>query len=163
MNIDKINDLNQVYEPLYRLAKVLIEELKNLDYTTTWGYYGFHSVKHNGDFITEYFPIPVITVDNICDIGLNLDHIFIEGKLIREDGLSFDYSKLESYNFEVYGIEEYTLDFYDKNDGVSSINQNINNSTEDEIGISILIDNIDMISSVIDIVKNFTKWNTYIK
>lgn len=62
--------------------KELIQLLK--DYQLRWGYYKQHSVKINDEWITKEYPIPVISVEHIGDIGIDIDHIFLEIVLTRE-------------------------------------------------------------------------------
>ena len=55
--------------------KELIQLLK--DYQLRWGYYKQHSVKINDEWITKEYPIPVISVEHIGDIGLTLIIFFL--------------------------------------------------------------------------------------
>jgi vacuolar-type H+-ATPase subunit F/Vma7 len=69
---------------------------------------------------------------------VDVNQVYFEFKLSREEAVSFDYSELAMYHFEVYGIEDYYNDFY-LEDEVDSITTNIENSDEQEVGVSILI------------------------
>ena len=62
-------------------------------------------------FSQEFFPIPVITVQGLCDIGLEPDHIFIERMLPRTQALELDWSAIRR-PFEVYGADDYCGDLY---------------------------------------------------
>lgn len=162
MELDTFDLLNSVYEPLYKRTAAVLSKLKKLNYDVTWGYYGFHSVKNKEEFTTELFPIPVITVKDICDIGIDLDSIFIEGKLKRDAALKFDFSLLKDYNFEVYGVNEYLKDFYNKNLDIVNIHEKIKESSEKEIGIQVCLESDTPLSKIIEVVKKYSKWNTYI-
>lgn len=162
MEFDTFKVLNSIYEPLHKRVTAILNELKKLDYDVIWGYYGFHSVKIKDEFTTEFFPIPVITVKDICDIGIDLDSIFIEGKLERDAALKFDFSLLQDYNFEVYGVNDYLKDFYNKNLDIVNIPERIRESTEKEIGIQICFEPDTSPSKIIEVVKKYSEWNTYI-
>jgi hypothetical protein len=167
MDFDTFQVMNSIYEPLYKRTLKILNELKKLNYDVVWGYYGFHSIRRNNELDMEFFPIPVITVKDICEIGVDLDHIFIEGKLGREAAIKFDYSLLQDYliqdySFEVYGIDDYLNDFYNKNLDIAGISNRIKKSIEKEVGISINLEHNNPISSVIEIVKKYSELDTYI-
>lgn len=159
---DIFEKLNSTYEPLYKYAVNLVKELRKLNYDVEWGYYGLHSIKRNDEFITEFFPIPVVTVKNICDIGIDLNSIFIETKLKSDDAINFDYLLLKEYSFEVYGIDNYLNDFYNKSLDIIKIPERIKKSGEKEIGIQILLKSNSPFSKIIEFVEKLNGWNTYI-
>ena len=49
-------------------------------------------------------PIPVLSIVNICDIGIDVEHIFIEGKLSKADAKKFDFSLFDCYDFDIYWL-----------------------------------------------------------
>lgn len=91
----------------------------------------------NNEWVTEQYPIPVITVNQLGDIGIDLEHYFLELVLTRSQALNFDFNALSSYQFEVYGMEVYLNDFYNENIPLESIRTNILKSKELQIGVSI--------------------------
>ncbi|HZU87274.1 MAG TPA: DUF3201 domain-containing protein, partial [Anaerolineaceae bacterium] len=111
---ERIQDLNRVYQPVYEQMKSILKELKAQGYPCEWGFYNQHSIKQAGTWVLEYYPIPVITVKDVCEIGLDMDHTFIECKLKREMALAFDFSFFNKYKYEVYGIEDFLNDFYNE-------------------------------------------------
>ena len=76
--MDLWETLNSAYEPLYRRAQALCSRLNAAGYGCQWNWYAFHFSRRPVGFSQEFFPIPVITVQGLCDIGLEPDHIFIE-------------------------------------------------------------------------------------
>ncbi|MCQ4925107.1 hypothetical protein NE686_18540 [Tissierella carlieri] len=85
MNLKRIEQLNNIFQPLHRKFKELKLILKDYDFNYyNAGWYNMHSIKYNDDFIEEYFPIPVVSVEGVGDIGINLDHIFIETRISKE-------------------------------------------------------------------------------
>lgn len=151
-----IEELNKVYEPIYTHMKGVLNLLKQGGYHFDWGYFGQHYVKLNNEWVLEYYPIPVITIKDICDVGFDINHTFIEFKLKREHAMKFDFSKLHLYKFEVYGINDFLIDFYNKNLDVSLISDRIKNSEEQEIGISLFFkynENHNILMDAIEILK----------
>jgi len=140
MNIEKFETLNSIYKPLHERAKSIINELKKNNYKFGWGYFGQHYIKHNNNWLVEYFPIPVIDVNGICEIGIDLEHIFIEYKMLKQTALKYDFNKLTKYKFEVYGVENYLNDFYNAEMDLNDIKSRISESEEKEVGISIFLD-----------------------
>lgn len=111
MDIAQFEQLNTVYEPLSRRAALLCKALNETGSSAQWQWYANHSVFLEGNYRTESFPIPVITVKGVCDIGLHLNELWMEFQLPRERALTFDWSCLAA-PFEVYGVEDYLHDFY---------------------------------------------------
>lgn len=160
--MDNMDILNKIYEPICNQCKEMENLLKENGYVCKKGFYNNHSVKDgNGNWIIEYFPIPVVTVGEICDVGINLDLIFIETKMKREKAIKYDFSKLLKYKFEIYGIEEFLKDFYNDTLDIEGIPKRIEISNEKEIGIGFEIENQHM-NEIIEIINELTKLETYI-
>jgi hypothetical protein len=137
MDINKYSTLNEIYEPLNKKAKKFYKEITSRGYKASFGWYNMHSVKCNGDYITEFFPIPIITIESIGDIGLDLDSTSIEVTIVKEKALKIDYNALiEKYSIEVYGADDFLSDFYNKSMSVSEIKMRIQNSNETQIHIA---------------------------
>ncbi len=92
--MDLWETLNSAYEPLYRRAQALCSRLNAAGYGCQWNWYAFHFSRRPEGFSPEFFPIPVITVQGLCDTGLELDW-----SAIRRP-------------FEVYGADDYCGDLY---------------------------------------------------
>lgn len=151
--------LNKVYEVLHSETNNISKHLHDLDLTFKVGYYPFHSFKYNEEFFIEKYPIPVITVENEIDIGVDIHQVFFEIKLSRETALKFDFQILSSHIFEVYGVDDYLNDFH--KDNINEITQNIKNSSEKEIGVTVisnknnLLEETKSIISLLRSIKNF--------
>jgi hypothetical protein len=131
MDMDVFDYLNKIYLPLWEKYNELCKGLKEAGLKIAGGFFNNHSVKHNNTFITEYFPIPVILMDNLGDVGIDIDSIWLEIKLSRAIALNLDYTQLASkYLFEVYGAENYLSDIYNEQINVSDIVSNIQRSEE---------------------------------
>ena len=133
-----MKELNTFYARLE--SKVL--EIANdicVGFPLTWGWYNGHFHKgENEKWIREAFPIPVITIDGLCDIEININKITVSTKLSREKALEYHYEKFKNVAFESYGIENYLLDFYTSDMVLDDLKDNILKSDEKEIGFSFL-------------------------
>ena len=143
--------LNEIYLSLQEDKTIIAEYLDLNDIFYTTGYYAFHSFKEENEFYVEQYPIPVFTINNILDIGIDIDKIFFEFKFSKEKALEFDFSVFNEYKFEVYGVEDFYEDFYF--DDIEEIHDNIANSNELEVGISILIDKENILEDTTEVLE----------
>lgn len=152
------NNLNTIYRELNQDKTKILNYIKTLNLSVKVGYYPFNSFKDGERFFVEQYPIPVITIENKIDVGVDVHQVFFEIKLERETAINFNYHIFSAYQFEVYGIEEYLNDFFDGN--IDEIYRNIINSSEKEIGVSINIKKdklLDTTKHVIEILKTVCK------
>lgn len=124
--------LNDVYTPLRARAAGLTKLLTQAGYDARWGWYGNHSVQVDGVYRTQEFPIPVVDVTGLCDVGFNLDNCWLELHLSRAQALAFDWRQLPE-GAEVYGAEDYLSDFYHAGMDVSGVAGRIAESREENV------------------------------
>lgn len=132
-------ELNQVYKGLDTKARNIIALCISLHkgMSCTCGYYNGHYHRNaEGTYEMDYFPIPVITVEGLCDIELDLDRITVSTKLKRDAALGYNYEKLNDYKFEAFGVEEYLDDFYLEGYSYNDLVKNIEACAEQEIGFA---------------------------
>ncbi|ABX41361.1 DUF3201 domain-containing protein [Lachnoclostridium phytofermentans] len=155
--MDKLKTLNEIYIEINQKKKELIHFFKEKGFQYRCGYYNQHSVKVDNEWITEEYPIPVISMEQIGDLGIDISHIFFEIVVTREQALTLDFEKLRPYRFEVYGVENFLNDFYNETLPLQDIKKKIRRSDEESIGISfffIIDEPVDQIgNAVIDIHK----------
>ena len=154
--------INNSYRPLHERAVNLAKLLNKLGFTVEWGYYNQHSAKVDDEYYLEYYPIPVITVKDVCDIGLDFTQCFIEGKLYSEDIEKLQLSMLNGFKFEIYGVENYLSDLYFEDMSNEEFYDSVRESGETEVGISILLDGEPSAQEVLDIIKLYEKLGTHI-
>lgn len=130
--------LNQLYRCLDERCTALTSALRAASSPAAYAYYNGHYRKNDaGSYEMDYFPIPVISVDGLCDLEINLDAVSISAKLKRKHALLFDYTKLARFRFEVYGVEDYLADFYGEGMSFDELRSNLDTSDEAEIGFSL--------------------------
>lgn len=154
--------LNDIYKPMYEYLKCLLKALKELEYDYKWGFYNNHSIKEDNQWLLEYYPIPVVTIKDICDIGIDMNHIFVECKMKKEEAIGFHWNIISDYKFEVYGVEDYLNDFYNPSLKFDDISERISQSNEKEIGIAFEFPYLDEKCNLLDLVKKLESMDTYI-
>jgi hypothetical protein len=150
--ISRMQVLNKEYKPLRLHTHQVLKALTELGFEHEWGYFAQHSVRNGSEWFFEHYPIPVITIRDICEIGFDLSQTFLECKVSREEALEFDFKRLQGFNFEVYGIKEYLNDFYNAKQDIEDIHGKIDKSDEQEIGISLLFGYMESVETIINAV-----------
>ncbi|WP_313132689.1 DUF3201 domain-containing protein [Anaerocolumna sp.] len=154
--------LNDIYRPVYEYLQSLLKALKELDYDYQWGFYNNHSMREDNQWFLEYYPIPVVTIKNICDIGIDMNRTFIEFKMKKEKAVLFHWEIISDYKFEVYGVEDYLSDFYNAALKLDDISEKISRSNEKEVGIEFEFSYLEDKSNLLNMVKKLESMGTYI-
>lgn len=131
-----LNEINAAYSQLEMKQNEIANGL-NGAYEIEYGWYNGHYHKDDmGDWRREAYPIPVVGVKGLCDIEISFDKISVSSKLKRTKALEYSYVKILSYDFEVFGVEDYLCDFYKSGMSAKELKANISNSKEEEIGFA---------------------------
>ena len=135
--MDKVlfEQLNSAYAALGRRASALKFALGEAGMAAGWNWYAYHSTLIEGEYRVEEFPIPVVTVDGVCDVGFHMDEIFVEFKLTMDQVFGFDFGQIPA-PFEVYGVEDYLHNFYTEGMDMDGIAARVLASGEQEVGVS---------------------------
>ncbi|SCG83686.1 hypothetical protein DW1_2120 [Proteiniborus sp. DW1] len=159
MNLKIVEELNNIYEPLHRQFKELkqILEKQGFSYFNA-GWFNMHSIKYDDNFINEYFPIPVLSVKGVGDIGLNLDHIFIETTISKEKALNLQLDKFNDYNIEIYGVSDYFIDYYQPNLGIEVYKEKIHKSDEKEFHFTIYLPQGISMEKIISVISKLREY-----
>lgn len=143
MSTNKHTDiLNQIYRTLEERRNEFVRMLCYHGYEVESGWFnGHYRRSDSGEWTMEYFPIPVISVSKLCDIEIGLNETTVSTKLEREAAIGYSFDKLCTYDFEVFGVENYLSDYYHKGMSLNMLKRNIENSNEKEIGFSFSFSN----------------------
>ena len=139
-------ELNELYKALYTKAQRIRDLYLSTHYKRKciMGFYnGHYSKNEEGTYEMEYYPIPVISIIDCCDIEIGLGKISISTKLSKFDAETFDYSLIEKYEFEAYGVENYLEDYYTKGSTINEFVHRVKESNEQHIGFSFIFDDVD--------------------
>jgi hypothetical protein len=153
MDTKRMQVLNAEYEPLRTHTRNMVKALTSSGYECEWGYFAQHSVRNGDEWFFEHYPIPVITVKNVCELGFDLDQTFIEFKLKRDAAIAFDFTRFNGFTFEVYGLADYLNDFYNADQDIKDIHAKIGKSDEKEIGVSLLFGYLESVEHLMQAVK----------
>ena len=137
------NKLNEIYLKLDTRKRDILSKLSRNkgEFDFTYGYFNGHYVRNeSGGYEMNVYPIPVISVQDLCDIEIDLDNVCISTKLSKQNALSFNYDKVAYLEFEVFGVEDYLTDYYLPGEEISTLLQKIRNSEEIEIAYSFIFD-----------------------
>ena len=149
-----VNRLNGIYKPIWDRANDIGGDLQDSSYSIKKGFFNNHSVKIDGNFVTEFFPIPVITIEGVGDIGVDLDHVWYEAVLSKDKALTIDYSSLaKEYNFEIYGSRDYLKDIYNGQTAISDIVPGIKDSPETDFCIQFYLEQSVTAGEIIAIIR----------
>ncbi|MBR5705255.1 MAG: hypothetical protein IKX21_04725 [Deltaproteobacteria bacterium] len=130
--------LNRLYQPLTQKQRELTTALAELQaqYRITHGFFNCHYHKDAaGQYQSDAYPIPVISVMGLCDIEVDIDAVTFTSKLSKKQIVAFDWHNLDGTHFEVYGVEDYLHD-YGTDQDVWQISRSVLNSEETEFFIS---------------------------
>lgn len=160
----KRQELNEFYKKLDFKAMKLAGPFNKIHgiFNCKVAYFnGHYSKNEHGDYEMDFFPIPVISIENYCDIEIGIDGVSLSAKLKREEALKFDYMKLRNYKFEAYGVEDYLNDFYVEGNTFEQLISNIRKSKEKEIGFAFYFSDAVDGEQIYDFVKFLRKEGFY--
>lgn len=133
MNED-IETLQRVYGALTEKCASLRAALKAKGLKSESGFYNNHYRRNEyGEYVPDAYPIPVISVDGVCDIEVDPRGLGVSSKLSREAALAYDYASIPR-KFELYGVDDYLRDFYREGMSLKDVASLIEASSESEIG-----------------------------
>ena len=132
-----LDDLNKLYYRLELKQTELFQGLFHRCFELKRGFYNgnYHRDK-SGNYVMEYYPIPIIEVQGLCDVEINVENITVSTKLTKQNAVEYNYGQLEGNSFEAYGVEDYLQDFYEPGMTTEELQAAIKKSEEKEIGFS---------------------------
>ena len=89
-----------------------------------------------GEFRRQAYPIPIVSVEGLCDIELGFSALNATAKLARAQSLAFPYETLPPCSFEACGVEDYLSDCYHAGQRLEVLRKNAASSHETEIGFA---------------------------
>ncbi len=145
--------LNEFYKNLDDKAEQIKEVLNRKGFKAEKRYYNGHYNKDvSGNYVRDYYPIPVIEVSGLCDIEIVGIHINITTKTSIKNAIDFNYEKLSEYYFEVYGVVDYLSDYYRSGDDILKLYKNLEACNEKEIGFGFSFVNNTSADKILNVV-----------
>ena len=137
MNIELLNEINAAYCHLETKKAEIVHALWQKIFELESGWYNGHYHKDkDGEWSRESYPIPVISVNGLCDIEIQFDKVSVSTKMKRDKALGYSFEKFVQYEFEAYGVDDYLADFYHEGQTVNEMKEDIRTSDETDIGFS---------------------------
>lgn len=136
-NTQAIDAANELYLPLCDCAQRIMALLRNAGYEVSHGFFSNHSIRAGERWIVENYPIPVLSIAGVGDIGVDMGFLFIELHMPRERACLMDVAALTDYGYlEVYGLEQYETDLYHPGMDVETTAQRIAACSDPVIGVT---------------------------
>ncbi|MDD6467333.1 MAG: hypothetical protein PUF50_04025 [Erysipelotrichaceae bacterium] len=152
--MNTVIEWNEAYAPIWKLSQELIEQLKNKEYVCRMDYQTRLSVKDEaGNQVTEYFPVPVIRVNEQLDVAIHPFGAMLTVVMSKETALRFRFQSLLPRYFEIHGMADPSLIFYQPNLSLDDIRNLIANSDEQEIGITFTLPLNEDVSDMIGLIE----------
>ena len=129
------DQLNEFYKNLDDKANYIIDILIKNGFKVEKHYLNGHYNKDsNGNYVMDYYPIPVIDVKGLCSIELVVTHLNISTKTSIKNAIHFNYDRLSDFYYEVYGVIDYLADYYKSGEDIVKLYKNLEACNEKEIG-----------------------------
>lgn len=139
LSIDKIEEIHHLLNDIYTTADNDFTDLKKHGTECKLILTDKNYIKLHDQYKLQHYPIPIIEIKDFWDIGYNLDYIFFECSLRRDDAknlnLNIIFEKFK--NVEIYGGKDCLKDFYNKGDTAETVIRRIEQSDEDIIMLSL--------------------------
>lgn len=147
-NIKEVHEfINSIYEKSEEAFKRLSEnEDMKCTYTVCKGNY----LKIDSKYSYQRYGIPIIVVENVGDIGFNLDGIFFEFFLDRYELANIDFNEISNRHIEIYGAEDCSVDYYKNGDKLRDVKRKIEGSAENSFGIAFYYNSCDVDKDIIE-------------
>lgn len=130
--------LNRMYEQAREVTGLI--QAKDLSCQLLMSSHNYLKDKE-GKYHLQHFPIPVIEIVQIGDIGFNLDAIFFEYPLAKAQLMKMDLNHLiEEHEIEIYGGKNCMIDFYCRGDSWDNVQSKVSQSSEEIVMISMYMD-----------------------
>lgn len=130
-------ELNEIYSRLdiksHELSNPFLSEHGAFKCKVTFQN-GFYNKDEKGDYLMDSFPIPIVSISQICDIQVGLENIFVCTKIDKEDATFFEYDKLMDFDFEVYENDRHSGILYEKGKDIQELKKLIKESGLHEFG-----------------------------
>ncbi|MBQ9840193.1 MAG: hypothetical protein IJO78_01220 [Erysipelotrichaceae bacterium] len=131
-----VREMNLEYAPIWDVAQQMFITLADYGYECDMEFSIFNTVKENGEWLEERFPIPVITVNDVFKILVHPTHIALTLPMHREMASRFRFQSFLPMLFDIHGMEDMNVTFYESGDAFDDVAQKILESNETYVGVT---------------------------
>lgn len=138
-NKESVKAIHEHLNQIYIRANNDYKDLLKRRFVCQLEFFKENYLQVDGQYQLQHYPIPIISVNEIGDIGYNLDRIFFEFAFEKEDFLYTDLSYFINHydSIEIYGGHDCLVDFYQKGDPPEKIRNKVQHSDEQTIMLSV--------------------------
>ena len=134
--MSSVKEFNLEYAPIWDVAQQMFIVLSEKGYECDMEFSIFNTVKEDGEWVEERFPIPVITVNDVFKISVHPSHIALTLAMHREMAIRFRFQSFLPMLFDIHGMEDLNLSFYNSGESFDEVSQKILESEEMFVGIT---------------------------
>ena len=134
--MSSVKEFNLEYAPIWDVAQQMFIVLSENGYECDMEFSIFNTVKEDGEWMEERFPIPVITINDVFKVLVHPSHIALTLAMHREMAIRFRFQSFLPMLFDIHGMEDMNLNFYEAGDSFDEVNQKIYESDETFVGVT---------------------------
>lgn len=149
MDIKEI--LNDFYDD-YNDKAISLTKLLSKTYKTSY--------KYTTEYNKESYPLPVVSVSGLCEIVLNEYEIDINTKISKSNLLKINFDDFKNYDFDIYPINDYFNDLYEKGMSNKEVLEKIKSSNYKNFGLTFIVP-LDMSNTSIRKLINLLEINNF--
>ena len=131
-----VREFNLEYAPIWYLSQEMFIALSDMGYDCDMEFSIFNTVKEDGEWLEERFPIPVITINDVLKLHVHPSHITLTLPMHKEMAYRFRFQSFLPMLFDIHGMDDMNLTFYESGESFDGVSQKILESEEEYIGIT---------------------------
>ena len=151
--------INDIYKTINaRLSKLIDKLNENAGYDIQVDYFPHHYYKSTDGLVLEEYPIPILTIDGIIEVGIDITHMYVELYLTKEKAKNIDFRSIER-PFDLYAEDELFEDVYNPTMNKNDILDNLELSQYEDFRLQFAFedetqsedDKIEMVVNLVEV------------
>ena len=134
--MSSVKEFNLEYAPIWDVAQQMFIVLSEQGYECDMEFSIFNTVKEDGEWVEERFPIPVITVNDVFKILVHPSHVALTLAMHRDMAIRFRFQSFLPMLFDIHGMNDLNLSFYNAGESFDEVSQKIAESNEAYVGVT---------------------------
>ena len=134
--MSSVREFNLEYAPIWDVAQQMFIVLTERGYECDMEFSIFNTVKEEGEWVEERFPIPVITINDVFKIYVHPSHIGLTLAMHREMAIRFRFQSFLPMLFDIHGMNDLNVSFYNAGESFDEVAQKIAQSDENFVGVT---------------------------
>ena len=134
--MSSVKEFNLEYAPIWDVAQQMFLVLSDNGYACDMEFSIFNTVKEDGEWVEERFPIPVITVNDAFKVLVHPSHMALTVAMRKEMAVRFRFQSFLPMLFDIHGMNDLNTTFYNSGESFDEVSQKILESDEKYVGIT---------------------------